>query len=242
MAIAFDNSGGSGNWTSGASSVSYTHTTAGSNLVLFMGAANYSGIARTVSGITYNSVAATKANGITAALEGNNQDAELWYLDSPATGSNTVAVTLTGTADFQTALSLSYTGKTVSGLDANATSQNTGTSTSSPACNVTVVHSDCWLVGLGYSRFGGTPTAGTATTSRRDTGVGHIMGDSNGVVSTGAQTLAFTVGSASTWPGVCSASFSEANAGGGGGSPVGPLIGGKLLRGGLLLGGRLLRG
>jgi len=166
----------------------------------------------TTSSITYNGVALTKINSITASLEGQSQDCELWYLDGPASGANNIVAAFSDTGLYKRIAASSYTGKTSTGIDANNTAQNTSASTTSPACNVTVVASDCWLVGYAYGRDA-TPGAGTATTVRSATAEGHAIGDSNAVVGTGSQTLAFTQSSA-TWPGILSASFS---AGGGGG-------------------------
>jgi hypothetical protein len=201
------------NWGTGTS-LTFTHTTTGSNRFLVVGTAAYSASLVTATAVTYNGVSLTKVNAITAELESNNQETSLWYLDNPASGANDVVVTWSGSVDFGAAASASYTGKTTIGIDAHNTAQNTSTSTNSPACNVNVVKSDCWLVAFGYSRLAGAPTAGTGTTVRQDNGVGHVIGDSNGVVGTGNQSLAFVTGSAVTWPGVVSLSFSEANAGG----------------------------
>jgi hypothetical protein len=216
MAIAFDAASNTGDW--GASALSthdLSHTCTGSNRFLAVGVAEYSdsGV-RTISGVTYNGVAMTKANGITATVESANQVTELWYLDGPASGANTVTVTYSDTRRYSTILASSYTGKTSTGIDAHNATQNVAASTSSPTCNVNVVANDCWLVGVAFSRNGAL-SAGTATTKRTGNATGHAFGDSNGVVGTGNQTLAYTA-SSETWPGVVSLSFSEAGGGGGG--------------------------
>lgn len=216
MAIAYDATSRSGNgWSTNTSSLTFSHTITGSNTFLAVGTGTYNTAARSVSGVTYNGVACTKANAITATLEGVNQDTELWYLDGPATGANNIVVTLSAVTEFAQSIATSYTGKTSSGIDANATSQDTSGSTASPACNVTVVASDCWLVSFAYSRRAESPTAGTATTVRNTGASGHAQGDSNAVVGTGSQTLAFSTAVSGTWPGVCSLSFSAGGGGGG---------------------------
>ena len=236
MAIAFDDGVMTNGWVSSTSNPTLSKTNTGSNLVLFVGVGTYNASLITVSGITYNGVALTKVDNITAALEGNNQDTELWYLDGPATGANTISVTLSGTASFASIAAASYTGKTSSGIDAFAKSQNTSTSSTSPACNVTISASDCWLVGFAHSRSAGfNLTAGTGTTVRASAGsIGHAIGDSNGVVGPGSTTLSFVDALTPTWPGVVSASFSAA----GGAAAARPrLIGGRLVNRGLTLGG-----
>lgn len=218
MAIAFDAWARSANgWVQNVSSQTISHIVTGSNPFLVVGAGLYNTSARSVSGITYNGVALTKANSITSAIESANQDSELWYLDNPATGNHDIVVTLSGLTEFVQILSASYTGKTSTGIDANATSQDLTGSASSPPCNVTVVASDCWLTCFAYQRRNEAPAAGTGTTNRATGGSGHALGDSNGVVSTGSQTLAFTVSAGlPVWCGMNSLSFSAAGGGGGG--------------------------
>lgn len=211
MAIAFDNAQGQTGWT-GANVTDVLYTCSGSNRVLFCGVQTYNATLITVSSITYGGVALTLINSLTDNLTSAYQDGELWYLDSPASGSNHLVITLSGTPSFFDYQAVSYTGKTVTGIDASGTGQNNSTSTSSPSANATVVHSDCWLVGMAYSRAASAPTAGTGTTVRASNGVGHAIGDSNGTVGTGARTLNFNVSSAATWPAVLTASFSAANA------------------------------
>lgn len=225
MALAYDaTSRASSTWVTSTASLGWIHTCTGSDRVLFVAVETFNASALvTVTGITYNGVALTKVDSISANLESSHQDGELWYLDGPATGANTITVTLSGTAGFALGQATSYTGKTVSGIDASAKTQLLTASTSAPANNVTVVHSDCWLVGMAYSRAAGTPSAGSGTTVRNTTTVGHAIADSNGVVGTGAQTLAYTNGNG-TWPAVITASISAANAGGGGGGSSIPAI------------------
>jgi hypothetical protein len=216
MAIAFD-AAQMQSWQGFVTTWALSHTVTGSNPVLFAAVGTYDnsgGVVRTPSSVTYNGVACTRINGTTATVEGNKQSAELWYLDNPATGAHDISVTLNAESRFGRIGASSYTGKTSSGIDAhNAVKDETG-SENSPTCNVNVSASDCWLVGYAYSRSGSTLGAGTATTIRANNAEGQAIGDSNGVVSTGNQTLAFTETSSVTWPGIVSASFSEAGSGG----------------------------
>lgn len=203
-------------WGTGVSAQSRTLTTSGSNRFLVAAFLTYNSSSLiTVSSATYGGVALTRANGISAALESAHQNVELWYLDNPALGNNTLLVNYSGTASFANYGAISYTGKTTTGLESSNATQNTSTSTSGPSCPDTITHTDCWITSIAYSRFAGTLSAGTGTTFRSSNALGHAMGDSNGVVATGSQTLAFNSGSAVTWPGIVSIAFSAANAGGG---------------------------
>jgi len=78
------------------SSGSFSHTVVtGTNRKLIMAFAGR-GTGSSMSSATYNGVALTKAKGSTFfdACEG-----QVWYLDNPAVGSNTLAYTLTGAED-----------------------------------------------------------------------------------------------------------------------------------------------
>lgn len=216
MSIGFDVVNGiSGTWLTGVTGVSGGKVVTGANPFLAMGNALYNSGSITVSGITYNGVALAQANQITATLEAANQTTDIWWLDNPATGSNTLTATLSGTAGFYAFWHGSWTGKTTTGLEGNNATQNTSSSTTSPACNITITHTDCWIIGFAFSRDASSPTAGSGTTIRGASVVGHALGDSNADVGTGNQTLNFVAGSA-TWPGVCSLAISAANAGGSG--------------------------
>jgi uncharacterized repeat protein (TIGR01451 family) len=80
--------------TSGTNTLTFAHTSTGSNLVLVVGVSmNISGRnTTTVSGITYNGVALTKAGAHND--ESLVRRTEIWYLINPATGANNVVVTL----------------------------------------------------------------------------------------------------------------------------------------------------
>jgi hypothetical protein len=223
MPIAFDASGGDTTWAGPASTRTISHTCTGSDRILFASIMTY-GASVTVSGATYNGVAMTKAVGITAALEGSNQIHELWYLKNPATGANNVVFTLSGSVSFLAAQSVSYTGYTASSLESSASAQNVSTNnTAAPACNVTITNSDCWIVGSSYTRDSNGISAGSGTTQRKSGAAnGWQIGDSNGVVGTGTQTLAWNSVVGNKWPGVLSAAISASGGGGGGGGLIVP--------------------
>lgn len=89
--IAFDAASNSG-YKAAESSYSWNHTCTGNDRYLTVGISMLS-LAQTVSGITYNGVAMTLL-GVQSSITGAAR-VELWGLVAPATGSNSIAVTLT---------------------------------------------------------------------------------------------------------------------------------------------------
>ena len=95
MAVAFDATSNSGYQT--AASYNWSHTCSGSNRILIVGVSMLSVVGSSVSSITYNGVALTKIRS-DASVSGAVRT-ELWRLVNPATGANTVAVTLSAALD-----------------------------------------------------------------------------------------------------------------------------------------------
>lgn len=215
-AIAFDaqSSSDTGTWTTSASSDSWSHTISGSDRILFVNVRIYDTGAsnRSVSTISFNGVALTKVNSITAAVEGATQDGELWYLVAPATGTHTITVTLTGSVSHMASSAFSYTGvDQTNPIDSNNTGQN-NTGTATFTLSTTVVKSNCWLVGGAMARDSGPPGAGSGTTLRGlNSGSWTTGADSNGTVGTGSQSLSFTHASGK-WPVVNIASIAPVSA------------------------------
>lgn len=93
----------------GASTLSWSHACAGTNRILTVAVRVFddtNDTERTVASVTYNGVALTR---IDRQAQGNIAS-ELWYLVAPATGTNTVLVTLGAANDFSGASSVSFTG------------------------------------------------------------------------------------------------------------------------------------
>lgn len=104
MAIAIDSS--SEGVIGGASSLTFSHTTSGSDRVLVVGVSV--GAAMSVSTVTYNGVGMTQANtqNMGGAVFTNTY---LYYLVAPATGANNVVISTSG-AGFIWGYGLSFTG------------------------------------------------------------------------------------------------------------------------------------
>jgi len=106
IGIQFDAASNSGYQTA-QSTYSWSHTCTGSNRYLTVGVSMLSVGGSSVSSITYNGVALSLIKAQASAVGAVR--AELWGLVAPATGSNTIAVTLSASLD-SAAGAVSYTG------------------------------------------------------------------------------------------------------------------------------------
>ena len=102
MALAKDAT--SSSHAQGASSLSWSHTCTGSNLLLMVHSGT-NGTPVSTSGVTYNSVALTSRWSDSR----NWTAASGWSLVAPATGANTVAITLSAAEDAVFGQAISYT-------------------------------------------------------------------------------------------------------------------------------------
>lgn len=173
MAIAFDakafgtSSGGS------VSSLTFSHTCTGTNLVLVVGIKTPAGVS-----VTYNSVSMTEIDSVGAS----DRATRLFLLIAPATGAHNVVVS-GGTGAYD-AVSASYTGcKQSAQPDAHIT--NTASGASTLTTSITTVANNCWTVMSGGKENGGTLQAGTGSNLLFDTGasLGCAMFDSNAAIT-----------------------------------------------------------
>ncbi len=187
-AIAFDTEA---NYTAcvTGTSCTYSFTVTGSNTFLFCNSTSYATNPGAVT-MTYGGVSMTQI-GSTQNVVSDYSYA--FYLVNPATGANNL-VNTTGTSltnGFYTHCE-SYTG--VGGTD--GTNQSTGTSVTTKACTVTTTFDNNeWLIGGVSSYFGRGYTAGASTIVRGGDSQGWV-GDSNGTVAVGSNTLTFNTASA----------------------------------------------
>lgn len=175
MPIAFDASS-AGSITTG-NSISYSHTCSGSDRLLIVGISAADDDQRTISSMTYGGVAMTRAIRRVSTAGFDDHWIELWYLVNPATGSNTVSISLSGTVDraaYSNALSLTGVDQTTP-LD--ATNSAIGDS-ASPSVNVTTTVDNAWAVDYAISDDSGTgssPGAGqTSFQNYNDTSDDHL--------------------------------------------------------------------
>ncbi len=180
MAIALDT-------TTESNSTSFSHICTGSNLILLLWVATSGGFSNAVTGINYNGVAMTQIT----SQGGYGGNMYLFKLLNPTIGSNTVDITLNGSFGIYS-VSASYTG--TADIDSFNSDVNSGSGTITVA--TTVVASNCWLVGMGAGFGSGVSSVSLNRTTRQNgsmgTNLGAGVGDSNGTVSSGSQSIIYT--------------------------------------------------
>ena len=184
--IAIDTSGTYGSNNAGSTSLTYAFDNVAGDL-LSVGVRNLA--ADGTPTVTYNGVSMTQVNRVTFA--GGAVALTTFILSSPATGSNNVVVTQTGTS-YLYSTPASYSGTSITGQPVS-NNTSSGAAITTLACSTTVVASDCWLIGFCTGDNGNNPTAGANTIIRSTIGVDKYLAsfDSNGTVGTGSQTLNF---------------------------------------------------
>ena len=175
MAIALDASSNSGLKTD---SFTWNHTCTGSNLVLVISVIvrDTTLSKRTVSTITYNGVALTK---VRSDDNGVSFRTEIWYLINPATGSNTVSVTMGSFVLEVWGFATSLTGAKQSSQP-DAHNGNFG-ATNSSSVSVTTIANNSWIIGALITPAAATseaPSSGqvadyTALGTNLDASLGH---------------------------------------------------------------------
>src|SRR5437870_1100407 len=180
--------------TGGTSTTTWAHTTSGTNRVLVVGVSWANITTRTVTSVTYAGQTMTSAG---AAVNAGNAGAEIFYLVAPATGSNTVAVTLSGSANSLVGGAVTLTGvnqTTPLGIFASATgssitpsvtvTSNTGETvvdtvslTSSGAMTVSGGQTQQWQAGTSGRGAGSTkPGASSVTMSWNSANLAWAIG------------------------------------------------------------------
>lgn len=191
MAIAFDAAAGAKDNSGSVTSLSWTHTTSGSNRLLFVGVSITTNNATTITGVTYNGVSLTQFDTVTASPV----TCAGFYLINPATGANTVQITLSGVLISNQQIggvSQSYTGCQQSAQpDSHSHNSTSGTNPNPFTVSTTVVGANCWLVGAATEDQGAIAagSAGSGTTYRGVVEFNMFGADSNATVGTGSQSL-----------------------------------------------------
>lgn len=203
-AIAFDAT--ASNFTAPpGSSISWTHTCTGSQLVLYVGV-NVKGVGSGTTGVTYNSVAMTLIG--TRSYASGNGEVTHWYLINPATGANTIVVTFAAASSGGEAGSISLTGvDQTSPLDANNCNSGIGTAAS---VAVTTVADNAWVLDIFGQLTGSTSEApGGSQTLRWDRSevTAGGGGSSQGPITPPASTtMSWSIFASSFWA-ECATSF-----------------------------------
>lgn len=193
MALAFDAvASGVG---SGVGPFTYSHTCSGSNRALFVKVSYYDS-GDSVSAVSYNGAAMTFISG--SKIANGQYTVEWYYLVNPATGSNTVSVTMTGSVFGIGVTSISFT-------DAHQTTPygtpvtGTGTSTT-PSVSVSSAATEIVLDGI-VIVHGGTLTVGAGQTQRTNEiggggSIKHAASTETGAAST---TMSWSNSSSQVW-------------------------------------------
>lgn len=162
MAIALDASANS-TYQAVSAGYSFNHTCTGQNLLLLVGVALFG--AGTVSGITYNGVAMT----LVRRESGTTYVAELWQLVAPATGTHSIAVTLSG-ALTSVSESVSFTGVDQgSPTTGNNGAHNTGAIAQN---NITTTIANSYVAGV----ISTMDTTIASTSGTQDQNVSGVLG------------------------------------------------------------------
>lgn len=170
MAIAFDNS----QYTDTSESYSYTCAI---GAVLVVGIVlRDTGNTKSVTSVTYGG----QSGSFVSTTSTMNRVFELWIVNTPPSGSNTLSYTLSGgTSNGQASLAMSYTGAILSGQPNSHGENTTGGSQATISASATTTVDNCWLVAIAQLNNGGTISAGAGTFLRNN--VGEVVGfDSNG--------------------------------------------------------------
>lgn len=191
---------------SGSGSFTWSHTCTGASL-LIVAVSLWQDVAGTgtVTAMTYNGTSMTKANAITNVA----MRAEIWYLLSPAAGTNTVSATVTGDTDQRGFVSSSWIGTATSSVLDTANAGTTG-SASPITGSVTPTTSNALVIDAA-SRYGtAAVTKGGSQTLLQSDVTGSTTTASSYLIAgaPSAQTLSWTTTGSNDWAHVV-ASFKE---------------------------------
>lgn len=202
MAIAIDASTDSGG--SVGTSITWSHTCTGSNLILWVGITENT--SDTDTGITYNSVAMTLVDKIAVPSE---RWVYLYYLLNPATGAHSITAN-NSVSTFMRGFGVSYTGVRQSGVP-DAKNTNSASSVSSLTTSVTTVADNCWTILVGKNSTADAVTAGTGShLIKTSTSQGIAIFDSNADITPAGSKSMQVLTSGTQNIGVVMASFAPA--------------------------------
>lgn len=150
-------------YAGGTSSVfSWSHTCSGTNRLLVVSVSVTDGFG--ITSVTYNGVSMTRVGSdVQNTQPGDDPWASQWYLVAPATGTNTVEVTVAATPARTNAGAVSLNGVNQT-TPLNAENGATGSSTSA-SVSVTTTVDNCWLVDCVSVKGATTPSPSGGQTS-----------------------------------------------------------------------------
>jgi hypothetical protein len=203
MAIAFQQAGNSGQQTGSSHSFAFNNT-GGTELLVVSVCTVENTAFEQVSSITYNGDALTRHIRRTYG-GGNCGWVEIWYRVSPATGSNTLAVTLSGTPDYLwVASATSWSGVDtstpfdVAGVGAEGTN-NTGT------VSITTATDNTWLV-AGFAEYADETITGAGGSQTDDiisqggpSGTAIASSHKGPIASAGPASISYALSASTAW-------------------------------------------
>lgn len=204
--------------TSGTSPLSWSHTVGSGNnrlLVVSIGIEGDSTVGN-ITGVTYNSVALTKA---VENFVGDYQNTEIWYLLNPPAGSANVAVTTNGDPGDINGGAISVFGAAQSGPEATSSQDDAVAGWTTIQTNITTLTDGAWVfdvIGSGEPRTF-TPDAGQTERFDQTGGSDGAAGSTEEVSTAGTATLGWTVDGTSNRISHVLAAFAPATGCGGGG-------------------------
>ncbi len=198
MAIAYDATSQTSStaWSSG-SSLTWSHTTTGSDRYLIVAISIGDSSSDVVTGITYNGVAMTR---IATQTVGGASD-YMYGLVNPTTGANNIIASFSITSSFCHGAATSYTGIKQTGQPDSFSSSSA--SATSLSVSTTTVADNSWVVGF-FSNSSANTNSRTGITSRSyNTGIGRDIGDSNAPKTpAGSYTMTEQGATSGTWTGI----------------------------------------
>jgi hypothetical protein len=177
------------------SSISENHTCTGSKRLLVVGVTSQDTSTADPTGVTYNSVSMTKAGSVT----NSNVTASIWYLVNPASGENSIVVSVGFTANVLDIGALSLTGIDQSapvGTAVTATGTSTTPSVTSNATVAGEVVFDCMALN---DNTAATVHTSQTQISQHSPGVNHRSGTSRELATTTSTTMSWTLGGSEAW-------------------------------------------
>jgi len=178
-------------------SLTFSHTCTGDNLVLLVGMIEKNGVAEVCTGVTYNGVALTKIGAIRQDGIGPGRWVSLWYLINPATGANNIVISFSESITAR-GHGCSYTGAKQSGQPDASGTQATSSDVATYNHSLASVADNCWHLFIVHNKAG-VQAAGTGTTLRGVADTSNIMDSNSAKTPAGSVTLQATYSSATGW-------------------------------------------
>lgn len=189
MAIAFDKSDSTSGTTS--ATVSLAAAAANETAIIFV---FYGHVGASFNSVTVDGSAATQIGSEFVETVGGGfvGSWRAYYKYNPSTSAVNYTFTVNDLGDAGTRIYVClYSGTATDPTDSSAGGEIASDTTLT--LSTTVVASGCWLASAARRFNNGTISAGTGSTMRDAFNVANIVGDSNGTVGTGSQSMAWNL-------------------------------------------------